>query len=93
MVHPTLFAAISDVAHPEWGATAMGAYRFWRELGYALGALISGVIAHLLAMQAAIKVVAALTLLSDLQVAFRMRETHIGAKHKTESIPKPAADL
>lgn len=79
MVYPTLLAAISDVAHPEWRATAMGAYRFWRDLGYALGALISGIIADLLGMRAAIQVVAILTLISGLQVAFRMRETHAGA--------------
>ena len=91
MVYPTLLAAISDVAHPEWRATAMGAYRFWRDLGYALGALISGVIADLLGMRAAIKVVAALTLLSGLQVAFRMRETHGATKRGAESIPSPAA--
>jgi len=76
MVYPTLLAVISDVAHPEWRATAMGAYRFWRDLGYALGALVSGIIADLLGMRAAIQAVAALTLLSGLQVAFRMRETH-----------------
>jgi MFS family permease len=86
MVYPTLLA-ISDVAHPEWRATAMGAYRFWRDLGYALGALISGVIADLLGMRAAIQVVAALTLLSGLQVAFRMRETHGPTMRKPESIP------
>jgi MFS family permease len=93
MVYPTLLAAISDVAHPEWRATAMGAYRFWRDLGYALGALISGVIADLLGMRAAIQVVAALTLLSGLQVALRMRETHVGGKHEPENIPTPAAHL
>lgn len=75
MVYPTLLAAISDVAHPERRATIMGVYRFWRDLGYAIGALLSGVIADLLGMRAAIKVVAVLTLLSGLQVAFRMRET------------------
>jgi MFS family permease len=90
MVYPTLLAAISDVAHPEWRATATGAYRFWRDLGYALGALISGVIADLLGMRTAIQVVAALTLLSGLQVAFRMRETHVGAKPEPESLPTPA---
>jgi MFS family permease len=83
MVYPMLLAAISDVAHPEWRATAMGAYRFWRDLGYALGALISGVTADLLGMRAAIQVVAALTLLSGLQVAFRMRETHGAYKART----------
>jgi MFS family permease len=87
MVYPTLLAAISDVAHPEWRATAMGAYRFWRDLGYALGALISGIIADLLGMRTAIRVVAALTLVSGLHVAFRMRETHVGVKTVRESIP------
>jgi MFS family permease len=47
MVYPTLLAAISDVAHPEWRASTMGVYRFWRDLGYAIGALISGIIADL----------------------------------------------
>ncbi len=75
MVYPTLLAAISDVAHPEWRATTMGVYRFWRDLGYAVGALISGIVADLLGMRAAIQVVAALTLISGLQVAARMRET------------------
>jgi MFS family permease len=69
MVYPTLLAASSGVAHPEWRATAMGAYRFWRDLGYALGALISGVIADLFGMRAAIQVVAVITLLSGMQVA------------------------
>jgi MFS family permease len=93
MVYPTLLAAISDVAHPEWRATAMGAYRFWRDLGYALGALISGIIADLLGMRAAIQVVAALTLLSGLQVAFRMRETHSDVRHEPGNIPTPAVRL
>ena len=75
MVYPTLLAAISDVAHPQWRATTMGVYRFWRDLGYAIGALISGIIADLLGMRAAIQVVAALTLLSGPHVAIRMRET------------------
>jgi MFS family permease len=75
MVYPTLLAAISDVAHPEWRATTMGVYRFWRDLGYAIGALTSGIIADMLGMRAAIQVVAALTLFSGLHLAIRMRET------------------
>src|SRR5262249_56830481 len=75
MVYPTLLAAISDVSRPERRATIMGVYRFWRDLGYAVGALLSGVIADLLGMRAAIQVVAVLTLLSGVQVALRMRET------------------
>src|SRR5262245_51270091 len=75
MVYPTLLAAIGDVAHPERRASIMGVYRFWRDLGYAVGALLSGIIADLLGMGMAIKVVAVLTFLSGLQVAIRMRET------------------
>jgi MFS family permease len=75
MVYPTLLAAIGDVAHPENRATIMGVYRFWRDLGYAVGALLSGIIADLFGMRAAIEVVAVLTLLSGMQVAVRMRET------------------
>ncbi len=75
MVYPVLLAAISDVAHPEWRATAMGAYRFWRDLGYAIGALLSGIIADLLGMATAIYVVGALTFLSGLVVVIRMYET------------------
>jgi MFS family permease len=75
MVYPTLLAAITDVAHPERRATIMGVYRFWRDLGYSVGALLSGVVADLLGMRAAIELVAVLTFLSGVQVAFRMRET------------------
>ena len=64
-----------DVSHPERRATIMGVYRFWRDLGYTIGALISGVIADLFGMRAAIEVVAVLTFLSGMQVALRMRET------------------
>lgn len=75
MVYPVLLAAIGDVAHPAWRATALGVYRFWRDLGYAIGALLAGGIADLLGMVAAIHVVAALTLVSGLIVALRMYET------------------
>lgn len=78
MVYPTLLAAISDVAHPEWRATSMGGYRLWRDAGYVAGALLSGVVADLLGMSAATHVVAALTLGSGLVVAAMMRETRQG---------------
>ncbi len=75
MVYPTLLAVIGDVAHPAWRATSFGVYRLWRDLGYAVGALLAGLVADWLGMAAAIHVVAALTLLSGLVVAVRMRET------------------
>jgi MFS family permease len=75
MVYPTLLAVIGDLAHPSWRATSYGVYRLWRDLGYAVGALLAGLVADWLGMAAAIHVVAALTLLSGLVVLSRMRET------------------
>ena len=76
MVYPTLLAAIGDVAHPAWRASAVGVYRLWRDLGYALGAVIAGVTADLLGLQTAIGVVAGITAVSGVVVAVRMYETH-----------------
>ena len=64
MVYPTLLAAIGDVAHPSWRASAVGVYRLWRDAGYAVGAIVSGVVADGLGYQSAIGTVAALTLAS-----------------------------
>ena len=71
MVYPVLLAAIGDVTNPVWRASSMGVYRFWRDLGYAVGALLAGVIADLVGMAMAIHVIAALTLLSGIVVALR----------------------
>jgi len=76
MVYPTLLAAIGDVAHPTWRASAVGVYRLWRDLGYAVGAVLAGLTADALGLAAAMWVVAGLTVLSGLQVAIRMQETH-----------------
>ena len=61
MVCPTLLAAISDVAHPNWRATAVGVYRLWRDAGFAVGALLAGLVADLAGLEAAVWVVAVLT--------------------------------
>jgi len=45
MVYPTLIAAVSDASHPSWRARSLSVYRFWRDLGYAIGALSAGIIA------------------------------------------------
>ena len=76
MVYPTLLAAIGDVAHPSWRGSAVGVYRLWRDLGYAFGALIAGIVADRLGLSPAAIVVAALTLGSGVVVAVRMSETH-----------------
>lgn len=75
MVYPTLLAAIGDVAHPSWRASSVGVYRLWRDLGYAIGAVLAGLIADALGLRAAMGSVAALTFASGLLVAVRMRET------------------
>jgi MFS family permease len=76
MVYPTLLAAVGDVAHPAWRARAVGVYRLWRDGGFAVGALLTGVVADAYGLTAAIWAVAALTGLSGLVVAVRMYETH-----------------
>jgi MFS family permease len=72
MVYPTLLAAITDHTSPTWRASSLGVYRFWRDLGYAVGALLSGIVADALGFEAAIHLVAALTLASGLVVAAMM---------------------
>jgi MFS family permease len=75
MVYPTLLAAIGDVAHPRWRGSAVGVYRLWRDSGYAVGALLAGVLADSFGMAWAIGVVAMLTVASGLLVLVRMPET------------------
>src|SRR3954452_13533568 len=76
MVYPTLLAAIGDVAHPSWRARSVGVYRLWRDGGFAVGAILAGVLADAFGVATAIWAVAALTGLSGLVVAVRMYETH-----------------
>jgi MFS family permease len=75
MVYPTLLAAIGDVAHPSWRASAVGVYRLWRDLGYAFGALLAGVTADAFGLDVAIWMVAALTFVSGAVSFVRMNET------------------
>jgi MFS family permease len=74
MVYPALIAVVSDVSHPTWRARSLSVYRFWRDLGYAVGALSASLIADRLGFRWAIACVAALTFLSGLVVAISMRE-------------------
>lgn len=76
MVYPTLLAAISDVAHPEWRALAVGVYRLWRDGGYAIGALSAGLLADAFGLPIALFAVGGLTFLSGVITATVMYETH-----------------
>jgi MFS family permease len=73
MVYPGLIAAVSDASHPSWRARSLSVYRFWRDLGYAIGALLSGLIADFLGFAAAITAIATLTFLSGVAVAVMMK--------------------
>ena len=75
MVYPTLLAVVGDVAHPEWRGRAVGVYRLWRDSGYAVGALMGGIVADLWGLRAAVWAAAAITAASALVVAARMYET------------------
>jgi MFS family permease len=75
MVYPTLLASVGDVAHPSWRASAVGVYRLWRDLGYAVGALLAGFTADALGLSAALWVIAVLTFASGVVSAMRMTET------------------
>jgi len=75
MVYPTLLAAIGDVALPSWRASAVGVYRLWRDLGYAVGALLAGVAADAIGLSGAMWLVAGITLISGVVAAVRMDET------------------
>jgi MFS family permease len=91
MVYPTLLALIGDVAHPEWRASAVGVYRLWRDMGYAFGALLAGVVADLLGLRWAIGTVAALTFASGVVVAVVLAETLTTrrANRPTPAVPDP----
>lgn len=69
MVYPALIASVSDHTQPASRANALGTYRFWRDLGYAAGALFAGVLADTLGLQTTVLAAAVLTALSGLLAA------------------------
>jgi MFS family permease len=95
MVYPTLLAAIGDVAHPSWRARSVGIYRLWRDGGFAVGALLAGVLADAFDISVAIWAIAALTAASGLVVIVRMYETHprpLGGPSRSGAVPGLAVD-
>jgi MFS family permease len=75
LVYPTLLAAISDIAHPNWRATSLGVYRFWRDLGFVFGAIGIGFVADIFNLNIAIQAVAWISLVSGIFVLVFMKET------------------
>jgi MFS family permease len=89
LVYPTLLAVVGDVAHPGWRARAVGVYRLWRDAGFAVGALLAGILADAFGLTTAVWAVAALTAASGVVVAGRMYETH----RRIVDVPLPAGRL
>ncbi len=87
MVYPALLAAVGDVAHPTWRATSVGVYRFWRDLGYAVGALMAGVVAAKFGLVWAVHVAGILTALSGVLAWALMNETLPGVRAATAGAP------
>ncbi len=75
MVYPTLQATVSDVADPSWRASAMGVYRFWRDSGYAFGALFAGFVSDMIDSKAAIAILSLLPLAAGVVSFYRMKES------------------
>lgn len=90
MVYPSLIAAVSDASHPSWRARSLSVYRFWRDLGYAIGALSAGIIADRFGLSAAISSIAALTFISGVVVAVFMRERAAGSVDLAQKVSRPA---
>jgi MFS family permease len=74
MVYPSLLAFISDIAHPAWRARSLSVYRFWRDLGYAVGALVSGIVANWIGLSWPIHFAGVLTLSSGVVAAMLITE-------------------
>jgi len=77
LLYPTLSAAVSDIAHPNWRGSAIGIYRFWRDLGYGIGALLLGAVAALAGdIEAGFWFTATAMFVSGLVVLLACEETH-----------------
>jgi MFS family permease len=85
MVYPSLIAAVSDASHPSWRARSLSVYRFWRDLGFAMGALSAGLIADRFGLSWAITSIAVLTFVSGAIVAIVMQEAAKGPRPPSAS--------
>ena len=92
MVYPTLIASVSDASHPSWRARSLSVYRFWRDLGYAIGALAAGIMADLFGAAWAIATIGALTFASGTVVAVVMSERQQAGQDETATMIMPGND-
>ena len=73
MVYPTFLATVAENTHPQDRAKSIGIFRLWRDLGYAIGAILTGIIADLISINASVLFIGFLTFLSSMIIYFRMR--------------------
>jgi MFS family permease len=85
IVYPCLLAAVSDAADPSWRARALSVYRFWRDLGYAIGALSAGLLAAIVGFAWTIAAIGLLTFISGVVVAALMRDSHVTSRRSVLS--------
>lgn len=84
LVYPTFLATIAQATSPKQRAESIGTFRLWRDLGYAFGALISGITADMFGVEYAIFLIGGITVISSLIVKFRMQEVNNTAKEFIE---------
>lgn len=77
MVYPALLAAVSDAAYPSWRASSLGVYRFWRDMGYAIGALMAGIVGNFFGLMWAVHIAGIVTFISGIVVWVKMKETKL----------------
>lgn len=75
LVYPTFLSAIADATHPNQRAESIGVFRLWRDLGYAIGAIVSGIIADVFGISYAVMTIGFITILSSVIIKFRMPDT------------------
>jgi MFS family permease len=96
LVYPTFLSAVSDHSKPSWRATAIGAYRWWRDLGYVVGAILAGVLADRFGIPASVQLVGGVTIVSGLIVAMTYREgaaAHSYAGAELRPVPRVAGHV
>ncbi|MEI2274364.1 MFS transporter [Sphingobacterium sp. ML3W] len=77
MVYPALLAAVSDAAHPSWRASSLGVYRFWRDMGYAVGALMAGIVGNFFGLIWAVHIAGIITFISGVIAWLNMKTTAV----------------
>lgn len=80
IVYPTFLSGIAENTNPQQRAKSLGVFRFWRDLGYAIGALLTGIFADTLGIQFSVIIIGILTLLSSLIILYRMSCRSIGKR-------------